>query len=233
MAGTTKDIPSKQTAFDYEGDEGKRLRAEADEASKKRDQLKAKADAEFLSGNKDAGFKLVAESKAAGEQIHVKNKEAAIAILKFHNEGKGDAYLDIRGLRLEEAIEATITRFNELEAKPFGTSTDLELITGPSRPSASWGIVLKPSCEKLVLDRNYTFKNLSAAIGSFRVTVPGRGKKNMAKQQATDSQSTTPADIPPSTSANENLPEVDDKNESANVNVPQPPVGNARWCAIM
>lgn len=168
-------IIDEQANPDYEGAEGKRLRAEADAAGRRRDELKAEADTKFQSGDKDAGHKLMAEAKAAGDLMHAKNKEAAAAIVKNRNEGKGDAYLDLHGLRTEEALAVVNARFAELEAKPQGTSTELELIPGAGHHSSPGKVALKPACESLLLERNYKYHDASA--GSWLVTVPGKGNK--------------------------------------------------------
>lgn len=162
-------ILGEQANPDYEGPKGKKLRAEANAAGDERSRLMAEATSKFDAGNKDEGHKLMAEAKAQGEIMHAKNAAAAEAILKHRNDGKGDDYLDLHGLRVDEALRFTEDRLDKLAAK--GETTILELIPGAGHHSAPGKVALKPACEELLRKRNLHYE--AASAGSFTVTVVG------------------------------------------------------------
>ena len=166
-------IIAEQANPDYEGPEGKRLRAEADEIGARRDETKKKAQSAFDAGNRDEGHTLMQETSRLSAALAAKNKEAAAAILKNRNDGKGDNYLDLHGLRTEEALDATKQRLAELQEKPTGTHTDLELIPGAGHHSAPGKVALKPATAHLLTTMKLAFTEHTA--GSFMVVVPGKG----------------------------------------------------------
>ena len=170
-----KAILDEQANPDYEGPEGKRLRAEADSYGDQRTEKSKAADAAFAAGKKDEGHALMKEAKELGEKMHATHKLAAAAIVKNRNDGKGETYLDLHGLRTEEALEVTNDRLNTLEQKPEGVDTDLELIPGAGHHSAPGKVALKPACEELLKKRSIAFEEASA--GSFNVHVKGKGNK--------------------------------------------------------
>ena len=163
-------ILAEQADPDYEGPEGKKLRAEANHAGDERSRLMTEATAKFDAGEKDEGHKLMAEAKVQGELMHSKNEEAARAIVKHLNSGKGDNFLDLHGLRVDEAIKLTEERLDELAAKK--ETTILELIPGAGHHSAPGKVALKPACEELLKKRGIAYEVASA--GSFNVTVIGK-----------------------------------------------------------
>jgi len=173
-----KAILEEQANPDYEGPEGKRLRAEADGYGDSRTAKMKEADEAFAAGKKDEGHALMKEAKELGEKMHATHKLAAAAIVKNRNDGKGDEYLDLHGLRTEEALEVTNERLDTLEQKPEGVDTDLELIPGAGHHSAPGKVALKPACEELLKKRAIAFEEASA--GSFNVHVKGKGNKAAA-----------------------------------------------------
>ena len=96
-------ILKEQEDPDYEGPEGKRLRAEADAHAKERSRLMELADKQFKDGDKSAGHETMAKAKAEGEKMREASEAAAKAIIQNRNGGKGDHYLDLHGLRVAEA----------------------------------------------------------------------------------------------------------------------------------
>lgn len=180
-------ILAEQADPDYEGPEGKKLRAEANHAGDERSRLMTEATAKFDAGEKDEGHKLMAEAKIQGELMHTKNEEASRAIVKHLNHGKGDNFLDLHGLRVDEAIKLTEERLDELAAKK--ETTILELIPGAGHHSAPGKVALKPACEELLKKRGIAYEVASA--GSFNVTVVGKSGK--AAPVAATTEEATPA----------------------------------------
>lgn len=72
-----------------------------------RAEMTAEADKAFASGNKDKGYELMKLVKELNENIHAVEKEAADIILAHTNKGHDNDYIDLHGLRVDEAIEAT------------------------------------------------------------------------------------------------------------------------------
>ncbi|EPY37993.1 hypothetical protein AGDE_05940 [Angomonas deanei] len=179
-----KKIVANQENPDYEGPEGARLRKEANELGDKRGKLFDEATAKRNAGDHDASNKLVAEAKAAGEQMEAKHKEAARAIAKYNNEdkGKGEDYFDMHGLREEEAMDLLKERIAVLEAKPTGTVTDFEVIPGAGHHSAPGQQKLKGATEDYIKEKGYPYEEASA--GSFLVKVPGGGEGTAADAAA-------------------------------------------------
>jgi DNA-nicking Smr family endonuclease len=194
-------ILADQADPDYEGPEGKKLRAEANHAGDERSRLMTEATAKFDAGEKDEGHKLMAEAKIQGELMHTKNEEAARAIVKHLNSGKGDNFLDLHGLRVDEAIKLTEERLDELAAKD--ATTILELIPGAGHHSAPGKVALKPACEELLKKRGLAYEVASA--GSFNVTVVGKS-----------GEAAPPATAPTAT-AESTTAEADKKEEEAPV----------------
>lgn len=188
-----KAILDEQANPDYEGPEGKRLRAEADSYGDQRSEKSKAADAAFAAGNKDEGHALMKEAKELGEKMHATHKLAAAAIVKNRNDGKGEAYLDLHGLRTEEALEVTNERLDTLEQKPEGVDTDLELIPGAGHHSAPGKVALKPACEDLLKKRAIAYEEASA--GSFNVHVKGKGNKAAASAETVEAPAASSAKL--------------------------------------
>lgn len=181
-AAKVRAIIEEQANPDYEGPEGKRLRAEAQGYGDARTAKSAEADEAFKSGDKETGHKLMKEAKELGEKMHATHKLAAKAIIKNRNDGHGEDYLDLHGLRTDEALEITNERLDALEAKPEGTVTELELIPGAGHHSAPGKQALKPACEDLLKQRGIEYADATA--GSFTVKVLGKGKGGAAPAAA-------------------------------------------------
>ena len=81
---------------DYEGLEGKKLRAEANHAGDERSRLMTEATAKFDAGEKDEGHKLMAKAKVQGELMHSKNEEAACVIIKYVNSCGGYNFVNLQ-----------------------------------------------------------------------------------------------------------------------------------------
>jgi hypothetical protein len=72
-----------------------------------RAEMTAEADLAFDSGNKDKGYEIIKLVKELNVRIHAVEKEAADIILAHTNKGHDNDYIDLHGLRVDEAIEAT------------------------------------------------------------------------------------------------------------------------------
>ena len=83
---------------DYEGEEGKRLRAEAQKCFDERSRCFDEKQAAFDSNDHEKGHALIKEAGEWGEKAKAANTAAAAAIFKFNNENKGDMFIDMHGL---------------------------------------------------------------------------------------------------------------------------------------
>lgn len=193
-AAVMKVIESQENP-DYEGPEGARLRQEANALGDKRSKLFDEATSRRSAGDHDGANRLAEEAKRAGEEMHARNKEAAVAIAKFNNEdkGKGDDYFDMHGLREEEAMELLKERLAVLEAKPRGTVTDFEVIPGAGHHSAPGGQKLKGATEALLKEKGYAYESVSA--GSIVGKIPGNGSLG-SHQQTCAAESTASGGVP-------------------------------------
>lgn len=153
---------------DYCGPEGNRLRKKADDFGDERSRLHKAADAAFDSGDKGQGHALMAEAKLAGEQMHATHAEAAKEILRHRNEGKGDRYLDLHGLRVEEAMSATKEKLDTLLAMQGNKAIDLELIPGAGHHSKGEPLI-KIAVEKELKERKLQYEAKNA--GTFIVSI--------------------------------------------------------------
>ncbi|CAD2213500.1 hypothetical protein AGDE_03331 [Angomonas deanei] len=190
-----KKIVANQENPDYEGPEGARLRKEANELGDKRGKLFDEATAKRNAGDHDASNKLVAEAKAAGEQMEAKHKEAARAIAKYNNEdkGKGEDYFDMHGLREEEAMDLLKERIAVLEAKPTGTVTDFEVIPGAGHHSAPGQQKLKGATEAYLKEKKIPYEEISAGSFMAKVTGSGSGQAPEKKTKPDEAAAAEPA----------------------------------------
>lgn len=108
---------------DYEGEEGKRLRAEAQTCYDERSRCFDEKQAAFDAGEKDKGHALQKEANEWGEKAKATTQEAAVAILAFNNDGKGDMFIDFHGLKVDEAVG-----FLKARLAAVGASADGERI---------------------------------------------------------------------------------------------------------
>lgn len=165
-------VIAEQENPDYEGPEGRRLRAEANAEAEERTRLMKEADRLFAAGDKQRGHETMALAKKAGERFHTKNAEAAAAILKNRNAGKGDLYLDLHGLYVAEAERFTTERLDKVASSTAqGAHAELELIPGAGHHSAGGKAAVKPAIVALLDKRQYKHEDISA--GSMRVWVKG------------------------------------------------------------
>jgi DNA-nicking Smr family endonuclease len=88
-----------------------------------------------------------------------KNKEASDAIYHHRNDGKGDLYLDLHGLYVEEALRFTTERLSSL-AKTKGKN--LELITGAGHHSADHVAHIKGKVIELLKEKALKFSEKNA-----------------------------------------------------------------------
>ena len=77
---------------DYEGDEGRRLRAEAQRCYDERSRCMDEKNKAFDEGDHGRGHELQAEANDWAEKAKAANVAASEAILAFNNEGKGDMF---------------------------------------------------------------------------------------------------------------------------------------------
>ena len=90
---------------DYEGEEGKKWRAEAQRCYDERSRLKTLQQEAFDAGDHEKGHAMIAEAKQSGEDAVAANSKAAAAVFSYNNDGKGDMYIDLHGLRVDEVVQ--------------------------------------------------------------------------------------------------------------------------------
>ena len=89
---------------DYEGQEGKKWRAEAQHCYEERTRLKILQQEAFDAGDHKKGHAMIADAKKRGEDAVAANSKAASCIFSFNNDGKGDMYIDLHGLKVDEVV---------------------------------------------------------------------------------------------------------------------------------
>lgn len=161
---------------DYEGADGRRLRDEAQHYAEERSRLFDAATAHREKGDHKTANKLVEEAKEMGEKMKEKNREAAEAILYYNNgaKGMGVNYLDLHGLREEEAMQYLLERTERLEAEtPAGTTVDFEVIPGAGHHSGPGGQKLKSATERFFKSRQIPYEAIN--VGAFMAHIEGQG----------------------------------------------------------
>ena len=158
---------------DYAGPEGDRLRADAEAHARARSRLMAEADACFNAEppDRERGHALAAEAKAEGERMREANRAAAAAILRHRNGGRGERYLDLHGLLVEEAVRATTERLDALALA--GGGGELELVPGAGHHSAGGKAAIKPAVEALLQERALEYEE---HVGTLKVHLARAGK---------------------------------------------------------
>jgi DNA-nicking Smr family endonuclease len=99
------------------------------------------------------------QAKAAGVTMTQKNKEASVAIYHHRNDGKGDLYIDLHGLYVEEALGFTKEKLAELTKRK---GCDLELITGAGHHSADHVAHIKGKVIDLLKEKGMQFSEKNA-----------------------------------------------------------------------
>lgn len=159
---------------DYEGPRGALLRREADECAHERSRLFDAATAKRESGDHKAANALVEQAKEMGDRMKEKNREAAAAILQYNNgdKGFGDDYLDLHGLREEEAMDFLYARVEHLERTHIiGSTVDFTVIPGAGHHSGPGGQKLKSATERYLKTKKIPFEIVNE--GQLLAKVPG------------------------------------------------------------
>lgn len=145
---------------DYCGEEGDRLRAEAQKCYEEQHKISNEATKAFDAGDKGKGAGLIKQSK----EMHAKGEEfdhqAAAEILKHRNEGKGDLYMDLHGLHCNEAMAFVQERVEKLQPKS-GSGREFELIPGAGNHSAG-AAVIKPTIMKWLKEQGLAYDEKNA-----------------------------------------------------------------------
>lgn len=160
---------------DYEGPKGAFLRQEARKFAEERSQFFDMATEMRKQGNHNSANELVKQAKTMGEKMKIANRDAARAILDYNNSEKGFGmdYLDLHGLREEEAMEYLQERVNLLEDSfPIDTLGNFTVIPGAGHHSGPAGQKLKAATESYFASRHFTFKEVNA--GQLFVQIPGK-----------------------------------------------------------
>jgi DNA-nicking Smr family endonuclease len=151
-----------------EGEEGKRLRAEAQKCYDERSRCFDEKQAAFDAGDKDNGHALQKEANEWGEKAKAASQAAAEAILAFNNDGKGDMFIDFHGLKVDEAVGFLRARLEAVGASPDG-EREMEVMPGAGTHSGAGGAKIKPECAKVLTELGLKFEDKTA--GSWTVMV--------------------------------------------------------------
>ncbi|CBH10838.1 hypothetical protein, conserved [Trypanosoma brucei gambiense DAL972] len=160
-----RDIINAAINPDYEGPEGSRLRKDAAAWATKRAELLDEVTRLRGEGKKHEVSLTLEEAKKAGEQMRLKNQEAANAIARHNNEnkGKGKDYFDMHGLRVEEAVNMLKSRVERLREASVGEVAEMQIITGAGRHSGPEGAKLKKAVADFLRESNIEFVEVSTA----------------------------------------------------------------------
>ena len=106
------------------------------------------------------------QGKKIGAQMKQKNHDASVAIYHHRNDGKGEYYLDLHGLYVEEAIGFLDERLKKLES---AKGKDLELITGAGHHSADHVAHIKAKVIEVLKSKGVRFseKNVGELLVHF------------------------------------------------------------------
>lgn len=161
MAAPAEDNP------DYCGPEGNRLRDEANKYGDERSKLFEASKKAFEENDKKKAKELSDQGKEAGRKMEEAHKKAAEVILHYRNDGKGEAYLDLHGLHLDEAMSALSKKLSELQVANKGTIF-FECIPGAGHHSSGHAII-KPKVIEELSKRKLPFEEKNA--GTLMVTI--------------------------------------------------------------
>ena len=153
------EIDAAVRSQDYTGEEGKKLRDQANAFSAKRSRLLDLSQQAYVNGNGEEARRLANEGKEAGESANQCNVLARDVIYKYRNAGKENTFLDLHGLFVKEALY-----YLELVLMTF-LSNDvvdtLECVTGAGHHSPMGHGKIKEAVHELVerLGLRYEIKN--------------------------------------------------------------------------
>ncbi|RLV90171.1 Smr domain-containing protein [Spathaspora sp. JA1] len=166
-----------------------RLRAEADQLYKKRNQLSQQSQAAYKSGDGKRAHELSEQSKQIMNQADSVNRQAAEYVFRENNEDSGPDEIDLHGLYVKEAtwfLQQRIShdiRINQ---------SHLRVIVGKGLHSANGIAKLKPAvndlCKEMGLKHHIDPKNSGVLVvelqGSSADQIPSHWNANQAPQQA-------------------------------------------------
>ena len=138
---------------DYCGEEGNKLRLQAQRIVEERSQLINESQQCYKNNEKGKAKELSEKSKILGLKIEEINKQAAEVILNYRNKGHDENYLDLHGLYLEEALKIFRERLELLQKKNLNYEIIFEVITGAGNHSKNKAVIN----QKLL--KNFKFVN--------------------------------------------------------------------------
>lgn len=147
-----QEIAEAVEAGDTTGPEGTSLRAEANEWALKRSHFYHKAEKAREKGEPQQAAEMIAEAKKCGQMMRETNRAAAKSILKHNNDGKGDLFIDLHGLQVQEALRFLEQRLDMHLAN--ATVEVLECVTGAGHHSPGKLAKIRPAVAQLCTDRN-------------------------------------------------------------------------------
>lgn len=165
---------------DYEGAEGKRLRAEAQALYSERDELSPQVQLLFDSGDKGKAHAMLKKVKELLTQAKAKDKEAARAIWENRNH-ESELKMDFHGLRVDEALELFEEHLSALQAKDKSERV-LEVIPGAGNHSKGGkdNAKLKPATIKKLKELKLEFVEHNE--GSMYVNLDGASEGNFQEK---------------------------------------------------
>ena len=191
---------------DYCGEEGNKLRLQAQRIVEERSQLINESQQCYKNNEKGKAKELSEKSKILGLKIEEINKQAAEVILNYRNKGHDENYLDLHGLYLEEALKIFRERLELLQKKNLNYEIIFEVITGAGNHSKNKAVIKPKVIEELQIRKlRYEEKNagtlsvyLPSSTGSKRTTISSNSNSNKYKSTMEESKT---AESTPSTSS--------------------------------
>jgi DNA-nicking Smr family endonuclease len=131
----------------------KQARAQSESLFKERDAKKTLADAAFQTGNKDDGYKLMAEVKQLTAAAHDATHAAAKKIFGMKNARVGTFEVDLHGLEVDEAVGFVKQRVERDVAEGASKFPAVVIVYGAGHHSAGGKQLLKPAVLKALKER--------------------------------------------------------------------------------
>lgn len=162
-----EEISQAVAEMDYTGDEGRTLRAEANEWALKRSNLLEQAAQEYEQGDKQHAKKLSEEATAAGKSVREVNKKASVAVFNFRNEECGEEEIDLHGLHVREALGFLKQRIAKFLAND--EVDRLTCITGAGNHSPGNLAKIRPAVARMCSDNGLSCQD-DGNPGTFIIT---------------------------------------------------------------
>lgn len=142
-----------------------KLRDEANDWYKKKAEFGKAAHTAYENKEGAKAHEFKEKKEEAERMMEKKNQQAAEMIFKQRNQGKGDLYMDLHGLFVQEAVDFTEKRLQKVRNSKKGSV--LEIVTGAGHHSADHKAHIKPKIIAILRNANLQFEEKNA--GSLNV----------------------------------------------------------------